>query len=144
MVDTDVFSYLLKGDTKAAVYGPHLRGKRVAISFVTVGELYHWANRRKWSPAKRAELETRLRSFVIIPFDLQVCQAYGDLCVLKNADGSDRTMAANDRWIAACAMRHRLPLVSNNHRHFENIPGLTLISEAPKRAPTPRDQTLPL
>jgi hypothetical protein len=65
------------------------------------------------------------------------------MVLLKTADGSDRTIAANDKWIAACALRHAIPLVSNNRKHFENIPGLTLISETPK-VKLPVDQPLPL
>jgi predicted nucleic acid-binding protein len=41
------------------------------------------------------------------------------------------SVAANDLWIAACAKRHALRLVTNNRRHFDFIPGLQIISEAP-------------
>ena len=41
-------------------------------------------------------------------------------------------IADNDLWIAAFALRHSIPLVSNNRRHFQRVPGLTLICEAPK------------
>ena len=34
--------------------------------------------------------------------------------------------------IAALAVRHSVPLVSNNRTHFQRVPGLVLISEAPK------------
>lgn len=144
LLDTDVFSYLLKSnDRRGDAYRPHVRGKTVAISFVTVGELYYGAEKRGWGEAKRSALETRLRSVVIVPFDLQVCQAYAKISALKTETGSDRVIAANDRWIAACAIRHGLPLISNNRRHFEDIPGLRLISETPRPA-TPTDRPLPL
>jgi hypothetical protein len=42
-----------------------------------------------------------------------------------------RFVADNDMWIAASAVRHNVPLVSHNRDHFEGIPGLVLISEAP-------------
>jgi tRNA(fMet)-specific endonuclease VapC len=109
LLDTDVFSYLLKGDTRADLYKPHIRDKTPAISFITVGELYYWAEKRRWGAEKRANLETKLRSVVIVPFDLQVCQAYAVVCALKTPSGLDRNIAANDRWIAACAIRHGLP-----------------------------------
>jgi predicted nucleic acid-binding protein len=139
LLDTDVFSYLLKaGDPRADPYRRHVRGKTVAISFVTVGELYSGAEKRNWSAAKRSELNTRLRSVVIVPFDLEVCRAYARLCNIRTDQGSIRTIAANDRWIAAGAIRHNLALVSNNRRHFDSIPGLTLICEAPAiKAPSP-------
>jgi predicted nucleic acid-binding protein len=41
-------------------------------------------------------------------------------------------LADNDLWIAALAVRHSVPLVSNNRTHFQRVPGLVLISEAPR------------
>ena len=144
LLDTDVFSYLLKsGDARGDPYRPHIRDKTVAISFVTIAELLYGAEKRGWGKSKRLALEERLRSVVIVPFDLDVCRAYAVLSNLRTPDGMARTIAANDRWIAACAIRHNLPLISNNRRHFEDIPRLTLISEAP-RPRKPRDQPLPL
>lgn len=32
-----------------------------------------------------------------------------------------------DAWIASTALRHDIPLATNNTRHFEGIPGLTLV-----------------
>lgn len=143
LLDTDVFSYLLKkNDRRGDPYRAHVRGKTVAVSFVTVGELYFGAQKKGWGQPKLSELETRLRSVVIVPFDLEICRAYAAVSCLKTEGGTDRAIAANDRWIAACAIRHGLPLVSNNRRHFDGIPGLTLISEAPTRK-IPADQTLP-
>lgn len=41
-----------------------------------------------------------------------------------------RPVAPSDAWIAAVALRHGLPLVTHNRRHFEQLAGLTLISES--------------
>ena len=32
-------------------------------------------------------------------------------------------------WIAACALRHSIPLVTHNSKDFVGIPGLKVISE---------------
>lgn len=41
MLDTDVFSYLLKGKgDNAERYRKHVIGRTVAISFITIGEIY--------------------------------------------------------------------------------------------------------
>lgn len=144
LLDTDVFSYLLKrGDPRAESYGRHVKNKTLAVSFVTVGELYSGAEKRQWSAAHRADLETRLRSVLVVPYDLDICRVYGRLASLKTSDGTVRNLGANDRWIVACALRHDLALVSNNRRHFEGIPDLKLISEAPVPR-RPRSQRLPL
>lgn len=131
LLDTDVFSYLLRGDPRSDPYKPHVEGKTIAIAFVTVGELYAGALKRKWGREQIERFETRLKAAVIVPYDIEVCRKYAELVNLKTESGSARTIPANDRWIAACALRHSLPLVTNNRKHFKGIPGLRLISEAP-------------
>ena len=54
IVDTDVVSFLFKGDTRAQLYRPHLQGRTLALSFMTVAELYQWAYIRNWTLAKIA------------------------------------------------------------------------------------------
>lgn len=142
MVDTDVFSYLMKGGERADPYRPHTEGKRIAISFVTVGELYSGATKDRWGSQQRAKLETRLRAAVIIPYDLEVCKQYATMANMKTPEGSHRTIPANDRWIAACAIRHSLALITNNRKDFADIPGLQIICEAPQ-PPEPRPGILP-
>lgn len=133
LLDTDVFSYLGKsGDTRAALYWPHVNGKLLAVSFITVGEILFGAYKNKWGSEKLEKTKARLRSVTIVPFDWAVCQAYGDLKSRLQEVG--RSVADNDLWIAACAVRHSIPLVSHNRAHFTDIPGLVLISEAPVAA----------
>ena len=43
IVDTDVVSFLLKDDTRAHLYRPHLQDNTLALSFMTVAEMYQWA-----------------------------------------------------------------------------------------------------
>lgn len=99
------------------------------MCFITVGELLFGAYKKKWGPAKLEQLKARLRSVVIVPFDLAVCQTYADLKTRLHPSG--KNVADNDLWIAACAVRHSVPLVSNNRAHFEGIPELILITESP-------------
>lgn len=47
LLDTDVFSYLNKpGDTRGDLYRPHVKGKTIALSFISIGELYFWTVKR--------------------------------------------------------------------------------------------------
>lgn len=45
MVDTNIVSYIMKGDRYAEMYAKDLLGKSLAIAFVTVGELYFGAEK---------------------------------------------------------------------------------------------------
>jgi len=63
LLDTDVFSYLLRtGDERGKVYQKHVEGKTLAISFVTVGELFAGAYKR-WGQKRIAGLEARLKAW---------------------------------------------------------------------------------
>ncbi len=132
LVDTDVFSYLMKpNDTRGKAYSKHVRGKTVTISFITVGELWFGATKRNWGVKKIRALEQRLRSVVVVPYDSELCKTYAKV---RASLPPGVSVAPNDLWIAACAIRYGIPLVSNNKKHFEKIPGLTLITETPPGA----------
>ena len=133
LLHTDVYSFLTKPDKKKAeIYQQHVEGATLALTFVTIGELHAGAAKAKWAADKIEAMEQNLKMFVKVPFDSEVCRVYGSLKFgCKTDDGSHRVVASNDLWIASCAIRHRIPLVSNNRKHFEGIPGLNLISEAP-------------
>jgi tRNA(fMet)-specific endonuclease VapC len=140
LLDTDVFSYLMRPkDTRGDAYRPHVKGKTVAVSFVTVGELFYGAEKRGWSAKTISYLQEKLKAVVIVPYDEELCHTYARI---RASLPVGVVVAANDLWIAASAIRHSIPLVSNNRKHFEQIPGLQLISESPsKTAPiaTPGD-----
>lgn len=142
LVDTDVFSYLGKPSSNyASLYLPHVEHKRMALSFITIGELYCGAKKAKWSPDRVARLDDRLRSVLIVPYDMAVCKVYAEIKARLETDG--KKIEDNDLWIAACAVRHSIPLVSNNRSHFERVPGLHLISEAKALAEIQAQMKLP-
>lgn len=128
LVDTDVYSYMLNGKSPAAAYRKHVEGKHIALSFITIGELYYGAYKRNWGPAKVNSLQDSFRSVAVVPYDEEICRRYAEIKSALEAKGE--RIEDNDTWIAACAVRHTIPLVSNNRSHFERIPGLVLISEA--------------
>ncbi len=117
LVDTDVYSYLQKPSSESAkLYLPHVDGKRLAVSFITVGELHFGAYKRGWSQTRFDEMKDRLRSVAIVPYDQEVCITYGKIRAAVEKNGTP--VAGNDLWIAACAIRHSIPLISNNRKHF--------------------------
>lgn len=127
LLDTNIVSYVMKGGEMAKAYTPHIRGWLLAVSFVSVGELYFGAEKAGWGEKRRRKLEQTLRGFVVVPYDNGVARSYGKLMAAERRAG--RTIAPNDAWIAACALRHQVPLVSHNARHFKDIDALTLITE---------------
>jgi tRNA(fMet)-specific endonuclease VapC len=126
LVDTNIVSYFYRRDNRAKSYEGHLVGKRLFISFMTVGELYKWPFERNWSEQKKEGLVQFLKNYTVLPYDDALAWKWAEL-VSKTCRG--RPMSLQDSWIAATALRHDMPLVSHNAKHFEKIPGLNLITE---------------
>jgi tRNA(fMet)-specific endonuclease VapC len=131
LLDTNVYSYVANKHSIGRLYEKHLKGKQQALCFVVVAELLAGAEHRAWGPAKRGDLETNIKLHTVIPYDIGVCRVWASLRRVKNVDGSVRTVPDNDCWIAACAIHHNIPLVSHNRKHFQGLPGLQLLCEAP-------------
>lgn len=127
ILDTNIVSYLMKGGSLAEAYVPHVQGRLLAIAFITVGEMYFGAEKANWGKKKRNELETTLRNFVVIPYDHEIARCYGRLVAERQRNR--KPIALNDAWIAACATRHDVPLVTHNAKHFVGITALEVITE---------------
>lgn len=128
LLDTDLVSYMLKGDSRAATYAPLIQGKLVALSFMTVAELFQWAAVRKWGARRVAALEHTLTSYLVIPPDVEMCRIWGRIRADRQSTG--QPISPQDAWIAATALRHSLPLLTHNAADFHGIANLVLSSSA--------------
>jgi tRNA(fMet)-specific endonuclease VapC len=127
VVDTDVMSFLFKRDSRAEWYRPHLTGKLLVLSFMTVAELDRWALARNWGQTRRARMEEYLRNFVVYPFDRALCLKWAE--VSDRARRNGRRIECADAWIAATAVLHNIPLVTHNTSDYAGVDGLEVISE---------------
>lgn len=127
LVDTDVVSFVFKRDSRAELYRPHLEGKISVISFVTVAELDQWALRHNWGKARRVKLEMYIETFIVCSFERELCQKWAEVRVHGQKKGYSVPYA--DAWVAASALLYKLPLITHNKRHYENIDGLIVMSE---------------
>lgn len=127
VIDTDIFSFLLKKDTRAELYKPHLDGQFLFLSFMTVAELERWANLYNWGQNKINLLENSLKRYVIQHSNLDICKIWGEIMTESKRGGLN--VSISDAWIAATAITLQIPLVTNNEKDFQKINGLTIISE---------------
>ena len=126
VVDTDVVSYIFNGHTQADFFTPHLVNKTLAVSFMTVAQLYYGAYHAGWGGNRVTRLEHHLKNYVVIPYDYELCLTWAG--VRNDGERKQRSIEHADCWIAACALRHDCALATNNGRHFRHIDGLALIS----------------
>ncbi len=127
VLDTDVFSYLFKKDSRGERYRPHLEGQTLCISFQTVAELYQWAEMNDWSDKRRKQLQEGLRNFVVLPYDNETAWVWARIRAARQKQGHQ--IAPQDAWIAASALRHSCPLITHNAQDYSGIPGLEVVSE---------------
>ncbi len=126
VLDTDIFSFLVKGDRRTEPYRRLLHHATLCLSFQTVAELYQWAELRNWGIQRRAALTTHLRSYVILPYDDETGHAWARVRVECQRQG--RPISPQDAWIAACALRHDCVLATHNVADFSHISDLRLIT----------------
>ena len=129
LVDTSVLSLFLKGDDqlsgeRAQLYVPDLLNKTLAVSFITIGELYALTILRKWSSHRITEMEQFLSANMVkLPWHDSVAHHYARI------QTSSTPKQINDAWIAACALAYGCVLVADDN-DFHGIAGLQIISHA--------------
>lgn len=120
LADTSLFIGLEQGRISSIRHA-------LALSMITVGELrlgvLHAAD-----PAVRAErlraLETAL-ALDPLPVDDRVAHAWAELRTALGMSG--RRLSVNDSWIAATAIAHGLPLITQD-RDYDGVPGLDVLT----------------
>ena len=137
VADTQMVSAILVGrhrDREAALlerYGDHLRGKSLVLSFATVCELRYGAMKAGWAPARTGQMEAWFREVaaIVMPDNdlVTVCARLRDECCRNGHALSDK-IHDSDRWIASTAVRHKIPLISDD-KIFRDVPGLDLLQE---------------
>lgn len=119
ILDTNALSAFVDGD---ADVGEVLRRQaRAAIPVIVLGEFRYGIAESRHRPAYEAWLETELPRFDVLAVTEETAVAYAALRVALRRSG--RPIPANDAWIAALAMEHRLPVLSRD-QHFDVVPGL--------------------
>jgi tRNA(fMet)-specific endonuclease VapC len=129
VVDTDVVSFIFKGDTRGDLYALHLTDKLSVISFMTLAELERWALQHQWGAARYNGLKTHLQEYIITHSDPALCYKWAEVVVSARRNG--RPIRTADAWVAATALLYNIPLVTHNRNHYVGVDGLSVVSEAP-------------
>ena len=123
LLDTDVASYIIKDVPTATVFRPIVLGNRVAVSFMTLAEIHEGIHRSQWGETKKRKILDGLRQFVLLPFTINVCEIWGRI----RAERKQQPISVGDAWIAATAIAYKLPFLTNNVKHFQDITGLHIL-----------------
>jgi len=119
ILDTNALSGFIHGD---AGVGQILRQEaRAAIPVIVLGEFRYGIAESRHRAAYEAWLEANLHHFEVLSVTDGTAAVYVELRVALRRSG--RPIPANDAWIAALALQHRLEVLSRDE-HFDAVPRL--------------------
>jgi len=125
LLDTNICIYVARSHpaTVARRFARAAPGS-LGISIITWGELCFGAARSNDPFRAHVLLEQFSRMVQVLPLPAEAGPHYGDVRAALQKAG--KPIGNNDLWIAAHALTLGVPLVSNNLREFERVPGLKL------------------
>ncbi|HUE96089.1 MAG TPA: type II toxin-antitoxin system VapC family toxin [Longimicrobiaceae bacterium] len=119
ILDTNALSAFVDGD--AGVGDALRREARAAIPAIVLGEFRYGIAESRHRAAYEGWLEVHLPRFDILAVTDGTAIAYAGLRVALRRLA--RPIPANDAWIAALALQHRLPVLSRDE-HFDVVDGV--------------------
>ena len=119
ILDTNALSAFVDGES--GVRQALRREVRAAIPVIVLGEFRYGIAGSRHRAAYEAWLEDQLPHFEILTVTDRTAVAYARLRVALRRSG--RPIPANDAWIAALALQHRLPILSRDE-HFDVVAGV--------------------
>ncbi len=126
LVDTDWVIHYLKGRHPFVERLQALRGQGLAMSVITLGELYEGVYGAAEPDKREQGLKDFLQGVTILGLDEETCRIFGkERRRLRRAGNLPGDM---DLFIGVTALRHNLTVLTNNRHHFERIESLRLES----------------
>lgn len=121
MLDTDISSYIIRRRPESLAQHFERHADEICVSVVTVAELRFGVEKSK--SAKLAELvEHFLERLAILDWTDEVTPHYARVRATLQRIG--RPIGTMDLMIAAHAVSEGATVITNNVRHFADVPGL--------------------
>lgn len=109
VIDTLIAGWLFSRSREVAPYRPHITGRQIVVSFVTVAEIHYGAIKAKWGERRRHDVESQLSAMQVVRPDNDLVDVYARMraACAQSGHGLHAKDHEADRWIAATAIRLR-------------------------------------
>ncbi len=124
LIDTDIIIFALRGDKTVLAKFEENKTIPISISMVTYAELVFGAKRSQNEQTNMIKVNHIREIYPIEELNVGVMEVFADIKAKMYAKAI--RIEDMDLFIAATAMNNDLTLVTNNTKHFGNIPGLKL------------------
>jgi tRNA(fMet)-specific endonuclease VapC len=122
ILDTDTLSYYLRGEGGVAERLLRVPRRDVALTAVTVFELWRGAGVAGFGSERRTQLRSLLDGFVHLPLGGREAERAAEVTTVLEAEG--RPIGRLDTLIAGIVLTTEATLVSRNLEHFRRVEGL--------------------
>jgi tRNA(fMet)-specific endonuclease VapC len=122
LLDTNIVIYVIKRRPVEVMGIFNENAGRMAISAITLSELFHGAEKSAKVAQNLAVVEEFASLLEVLPYSAKASQHYGAIRTALEKAG--RPIGVNDLHIAAHARSEGLTLVTNKLAEFERAPGL--------------------
>lgn len=124
LLDTNICVYAIKRRPAIIDRLQQLSPDDLAISAITLGELWFGALASSRPRPTRSSIDAFLAPFEVVPFDPEAAEAYADIRLVLERSG--RPIGERDLLIAAIARSRDLTVVTHNVGEFGRVPGLVV------------------
>lgn len=125
LIDTDWIIDHFNRKEKITQKLRELRPTGIALSIISLAELYEGVLYSKDPAVSQKVLSTFLKEFPALEVDESICKIFGrERGKLRQ---KRKIVSDFDLLIASTCLRHNLTLLTNNRRHYEMVEGLKII-----------------
>jgi len=128
LLDTDTLIYFLKGENNVVKNFRDHESQPKAISVISYGEMIYGAEKSERVSQNMAKVHQLAELYPIIEIGRSVMDSFGEIKASLSCGGI--TVDDFDLLIGCTALTLNYTVVTNNIKHYQRIPGLSVVNWA--------------
>lgn len=127
LVDTDWTIHYLRGEERVIKKLLSLKGEGLAMSVISLAELYQGVYRSSDPASNEKVLKDFLSGILVLGIDEEICKTFGQEKERLRKKG--KLIGDFDLLIASTCLHQSLTLLTDNLKHFEMVKNLEILKE---------------